>query len=399
MINRTITEDAVNMTFKMTTNNGMTAASRNTTDNDNSTTGHTKTADGETVNPNTNTFTTLKHIGLNAKGFKQSSLYIAELLSDADNVSISETWLRPGELCIIKSTLMNTQALNVLNDEDIVIYAKSGMTTTDPCYVGRHYGGVAVACKQRKYMQYTELDIMSERIIGVKVCNNSDIFEIVVCVYMPFYNGEAHQTDCYAETIDVLQSVIEQFGAICPIHIIGDLNAQLQKRRMLLRRWYRLSGFNTHSSILYDFINDNDLCVADFIDPQHVQYACARVILIRPKRDHVTPMLLELHWLPVKCRIIFKTLLLTFKCLHGLAPTYLSALLSPYCPTRSLRSSDQLLLNQPTSRTKLGERSFSCAAPRAWNQLPIAVRQCATVNHFKVALKTYLFTAYYFDSL
>ena len=36
--------------------------------------------------------------------------------------------------------------------------------------------------------------------------------------------------------------------------------------------WYRLPGFNTHSSILYDFINDNDLCVADFTDPQHVQY-------------------------------------------------------------------------------------------------------------------------------
>ena len=118
MINRTITEDAVNMTCKMTTNNGMTATSRNTTDNDNTTTGHTTTADGETVNPNTNTFTTLKHIGLNAKGFKQSSLYIAELLSDADTVSISETWLRPGELCIIKSTLMNTPALNVLSDED-----------------------------------------------------------------------------------------------------------------------------------------------------------------------------------------------------------------------------------------------------------------------------------------
>ena len=53
---------------------------------------------------------------------------------------------------------MNTPALNVLNDGDIVIYAKYGMTTTDPCYVGRPYDGVAVACKQRKNMQYTELD-------------------------------------------------------------------------------------------------------------------------------------------------------------------------------------------------------------------------------------------------
>ena len=101
----------------------------------------------------------------------------------------------------------------------------------------------------------------------------------------------------------------------------------------------------------------NGLSVTVVEKLQHVQNACARVILIQPKRDHVTPMLLELHWLPVKCRITFKTLLLTFKCLHGLAPTYLSALLSPYCPTRSLRSSDQLLLNQPTSRTRLGERS------------------------------------------
>ena len=81
MINRTATEYAVNMTCNMTTNNGMTATSRNTTDNDNTTTGYTATEDGEAVNPKSNTFTTFKHIGLNAKGFKHSSLYIAELLT------------------------------------------------------------------------------------------------------------------------------------------------------------------------------------------------------------------------------------------------------------------------------------------------------------------------------
>ena len=88
---------------------------------------------------------------------------------------------------------------------------------------------------------------------------------------------------------------------------------------------------------------------------QRVQNACAHVIMIRSKHDHVTPMLLELHWLPVKCYftfktllLTFKTLLLTFKCLHGLVPPYLSALLSPYCLTHTLRSSDKLLLKQPT---------------------------------------------------
>ena len=137
----------------------------------------------------------------------------------------------------------------------------------------------------------------------------------------------------------------------------------------------------------------NGLSVAVVEKLQRVQNACAHVILIRSKRDHVTHMLLELHWLPVKYRITFKTLLLIFKHLHGLAPTYLSTLLSPYCPTRSL------LLNQPISQTKIGERSFSCAAPRAWNQLPLAARQCTSVNQFKVALKTHLFTDYYVDTL
>ena len=91
-------------------------------------------------------------------------------------------------------------------------------------------------------------------------------------IFLCHFTTGRQQTDCNAETTDVLQSVTEQFGAICPIHIIGDLNAQLPKRRLLHRRWYRLPGFNKHSSILYDFINDNDLCVADFTGPQHVQY-------------------------------------------------------------------------------------------------------------------------------
>ena len=76
MINRTNTEDAVNMTCKMTTNNGMTATSRNTTDNDNTKTGHTASEDGETVNPNTNTFTTLKRIGLNANTHINCSMWL-----------------------------------------------------------------------------------------------------------------------------------------------------------------------------------------------------------------------------------------------------------------------------------------------------------------------------------
>ena len=59
-----------------------------------------------------------------------------------------------------------------------------------------------------------------------------------------------------------------------------------------------------------------------------VQNAAARLILGIGKFSHITPALYELHWLPVSLRIYYKILLLTFNCIYGLAPTYLSDLIS-----------------------------------------------------------------------
>ena len=61
---------------------------------------------------------------------------------------------------------------------------------------------------------------------------------------------------------------------------------------------------------------------------QRVQNAAARLILGIGKFSHITPALHELHWLPVSLRFDYKILLLTFKCIYGLAPTYLSDLIS-----------------------------------------------------------------------
>ena len=60
---------------------------------------------------------------------------------------------------------------------------------------------------------------------------------------------------------------------------------------------------------------------------QYVMNAAAKVITCKRKFDHVTPLLIELHWLPVRQRIVFKILLYTFKALHGATPTYLPELL------------------------------------------------------------------------
>ncbi len=55
---------------------------------------------------------------------------------------------------------------------------------------------------------------------------------------------------------------------------------------------------------------------------QMVQNAAARLLTGVRKREHITPVLISLHWLPVRFRIDFKVLLLVFKCLNGLAPEY-----------------------------------------------------------------------------
>uniref|UniRef100_A0A8C6VWU7 Reverse transcriptase domain-containing protein n=1 Tax=Nothobranchius furzeri TaxID=105023 RepID=A0A8C6VWU7_NOTFU len=93
---------------------------------------------------------------------------------------------------------------------------------------------------------------------------------------------------------------------------------------------------------------------------QVVQNACARLLTKSSKHTHITRLLLQLHLLPVNFRVHFKILVLVYRTLHGQAPSYIGDLLSPYTPSRSLRSSDQSLLVVQRTRLKTkGDRSFA----------------------------------------
>uniref|UniRef100_A0A8P4G3E0 Reverse transcriptase domain-containing protein n=1 Tax=Dicentrarchus labrax TaxID=13489 RepID=A0A8P4G3E0_DICLA len=129
---------------------------------------------------------------------------------------------------------------------------------------------------------------------------------------------------------------------------------------------------------------------------QLIQNAAARVLTGTRKRDRISPVLASLHWLPVNCRIEFKILLLTYKALHGQAPSYLKELIVPYYPTRTLRSLNAGILVVPiVSKSRTGARAFSYQAPLLWNQLPVVVREADTLTTFKSRLKTFLFDKAY----
>ena len=87
-----------------------------------------------------------------------------------------------------------------------------------------------------------------------------------------------------------------------------------------------------------------------------------------------------------------QALVLVYRCLHQLAPAYLSDLIIPYTPARSLRSADSNLITTNIYRLeRCGRRRFSVAGPFLWNKLPASVKSTNSLGAFKSALKTHLF--------
>ena len=129
---------------------------------------------------------------------------------------------------------------------------------------------------------------------------------------------------------------------------------------------------------------------------QLIQNTAARIVSFARKYDHITPVLQSLHWLPVQSRINFKILLLVYKALNGMAPSYLSDFICYRTSTQTLRSTSQKFLAVSQTNTKsYGDRVFSVASPKLWYQLPLNIRQSSTVGSFKKELKTYLFKLAY----
>ena len=126
---------------------------------------------------------------------------------------------------------------------------------------------------------------------------------------------------------------------------------------------------------------------------QYVQNIAARIITQSRKFDHITPVLSDLHWLPVSYHdIVFKIILLVFKSLNNLSPRYLADRLSYQSHSWNLRSSSMQLLEQPRSFTKTyGDKAFSVCAPKLWNSLPLDLRKSPSLTRFKKGLKTYIF--------
>ena len=117
---------------------------------------------------------------------------------------------------------------------------------------------------------------------------------------------------------------------------------------------------------------------------QKLQNSAIRLVYGVRARHPVSALFSELHWLNVEQRIMFKCLLMVFKCINGLAPNALNNMIAVRNPR------NVTLYTRYYNRSKYGKRAFEYYASRYWNILPVNIRCIDNVSSFKTALKSYL---------
>ena len=131
---------------------------------------------------------------------------------------------------------------------------------------------------------------------------------------------------------------------------------------------------------------------------QNIFNRAARLIVGASRRDRITPVLIQLHWLPIKARIIYKICLLTHIAIVTGKPRYISDILISRQTVTSANTravTDGRKLVEPRCSTNIGFRAFRSAAPRLYNKLPNNIRMIDNLQSFKKKLETYLFNDAY----
>ena len=138
------------------------------------------------------------------------------------------------------------------------------------------------------------------------------------------------------------------------VHITKICSAAFYHLRNI-RRIRKYLSINSAATLIHSFVSSRiDYCNSLLYGVpkchigklQRVQNAAARLVVMQGKFCHITPVLNQLHWLPVSFRINCKILLLTYKAIHELAPSYINDLvkIKPLNSRYRLLSNDGILL-------------------------------------------------------
>ena len=120
---------------------------------------------------------------------------------------------------------------------------------------------------------------------------------------------------------------------------------------------------------------------------QKVQNFAARVVTETRKFDHITPVLTQLNWLTVTSTLNFKDAIMTYKCLNGLAPTFLFDRFKKRSQLYNSNKRSKNMLQIPFYHSATGQRRFLYRAVKIWNDVPEVLKSADNVNSFKALYK------------
>ena len=126
-----------------------------------------------------------------------------------------------------------------------------------------------------------------------------------------------------------------------------------------------------------DYCNSiyNGLPIKSLKKIQLVQNAAARVITKTKRCDHISPILRDLHWLPIKKRTDYKMMVLTCNARNEQGPCYIADFFKLYKPKRSLRSeSNTSLVPVHGDSIQINKRLLNCRVSTTWNSPPKELR-------------------------
>ena len=237
----------------------------------------------------------LKTYSFNCNGIKSCvNNLVHELQHESDIIFVSEHWLQVHEIPVLR---------NIFREFNCTAHLKSSVNPEEQL-VGRPYGGVGFICKPVPGLIYKFSDVCNDRICHLKVIqsNNNNVALNLIGVYLPYHNGSAEQVMLFSETLDQIQTLVENECRGSPLVILGDMNCMLPKHRQLPHNWHRNSPFNHHSLLLHDFIMNNDLCVADFECKQTINYTYIK----GGHKTHIDHVLVPKHFLEsiLSCTIL-----------------------------------------------------------------------------------------------
>ena len=186
-----------------------------------------------------------------------------ELLNNSNIGFISEHWLHPSELPGVKRLLQQ----NNLNS-----FLKSSINPEETL-VGRPHGGIGFIYRNVEGLTFTCPDTDNDRLAIMKISHRQSgrIVLNLIGVYLPHHNGSPEQIALYSDCLDQLHSILEDC-TMGPVLIVGDMNAAIPRYFNQSQGWYRYRPYNHHSKLLFDFIVDKNLSVANYEHSQPINY-------------------------------------------------------------------------------------------------------------------------------